>query len=327
MARKDTRQHSLGDSLMIDHKALRELDALHELMDWSRIDAQMNSIHDSEVGNLAYPPLMKFKALLLQAWYNLSDPKLESCLARDLLFRRFVGLGISDEVPHHTTFLRFRATLQKTGIFDKLFAEINAQLSEQSIIIKQGQVSIIDASVIEAHRVRPRKDKDGNNTQDVEAGCNVKTAANGKKTYTYGFKNHINVEEDGFITNLAVTAGNVHDSNVFEQLITPDTEAAYADSAYVSQLRTAWLAKHGIDNRLIERAYRNKPLTAIQKELNRLNSSVRCTVERVFGVMKLHYGMAKTRYMGIARNHARMCIVAMAYNLKRAIKVRDEVVA
>jgi len=35
-----------------------------------------------------------FKALLLQGWYNLSDQQLESQLARDLLFRCFVGIGI-----------------------------------------------------------------------------------------------------------------------------------------------------------------------------------------------------------------------------------------
>ena len=37
---------------------------------------------------------MMFKVLLLQSWYRLSDPGLEKQLARDLLFRRFVNLGI-----------------------------------------------------------------------------------------------------------------------------------------------------------------------------------------------------------------------------------------
>jgi IS5 family transposase len=280
----------------------------------------MDGVHASEVGNFAYPPLMKFKALLIQTWHQLSDPQLESQLARDLLFCRFVGMGISDAVPHHTVFVRFRAPLCQHGLFEVLFNEINQQLTEQSII-KLGQISIIDATVTEAHRARPRKGSDGNNTQDPEAGHNVKTAANGKQTHTYGFKNHLNVEKDGFITHFAVTAGNVHDSQVFEQIIPSDTACVYADSAYVSRMHDMWLKACGIDNRMIRRAYRNKPLTQAEKEQNRLNASVRSTIERVFGVLKLHLGMAKTKYLGLARNHAYLCMVAMAYNLKRAAKV------
>jgi IS5 family transposase len=54
-------------------------------------------------------------------------------LARDLLFRRFVGMGISDAVLHHTVFVRFRATLRQHGLFEVLFNEINQQLTAQSI--------------------------------------------------------------------------------------------------------------------------------------------------------------------------------------------------
>ncbi|MCU7850015.1 MAG: hypothetical protein KZQ89_18900 [Candidatus Thiodiazotropha sp. (ex Lucinoma kastoroae)] len=54
----------------------------------------------------------------------------------------------------------------------------------------------------------------------------------------------------------------------------------------------------GIRNRVLERAYRNKPLTEARKRLNRMNSGVRCAVERVFGILKLHYGMAKASYLG-----------------------------
>ena len=49
-----------------------------------------------------------FKALLLQSWYNLSDPQLEKQLARDLLFRRSVELDLSASVPDHSTFWRSR---------------------------------------------------------------------------------------------------------------------------------------------------------------------------------------------------------------------------
>ncbi|MDM8569448.1 transposase, partial [Thiotrichales bacterium HSG1] len=42
---------------------------------------------------------------------------------------------------------------------------------------------------------------------------------------------------------------------------------------------------------IIKRPYRNRPLTEQDKKHNRTYSGVRCTVERVFGVLKQHYGM------------------------------------
>lgn len=321
MAHKPIDQASLGDSLLIEHRALMELDGIHELIDWERIKALLSGIHASDEGNLAYPPILKFKALLLQAWYKLSDPALEKQLARDLLFRRFVGIGIADEVPYHTTFHRFRAKLEANQLFQTLLAEINAQLTERKVIIQTGRISIIDASVSEALRARPNKDKDGNNTQDSEAGWSVKTGSDGKRDSTYGFKNHLNVEEDGFIIATEITAGNVHDSNVFEQLIDEHTQAVYADGAYPSKKRAQWLIEHGIDNRILHKGYRNQPLTPEQRAQNRINSGTRSMVEGVFGILKQHYGMRKAKYIGQVRNHVRLNLVAMAYNLKRALKI------
>jgi hypothetical protein len=44
-----------------------------------------------------------FKILILQAWYGLSDEALEKQIARDLMFRRFIDLSLSEVVPDHAT--------------------------------------------------------------------------------------------------------------------------------------------------------------------------------------------------------------------------------
>jgi IS5 family transposase len=72
----------------------------------------------------------------------------------------------------------------------------------------------------------------------------------------------------------------------------------------------------------MERAYRNKPLTKVQKQKNRRTAGVRCTVERVFGVFKLHYGMGQARYLGLARNAVLFGLMCFAYNLKRGISIQ-----
>ena len=322
MAWKQLKQRSLADSMLIEHDALKELDELSELIDWSRVEQHLAHIHAKAKGEKAWPPLMMFKALLLQSWYNLSDPQLEKQLARDLLFRRFTELDISESVPDHSSFWRFRQHLEQESLMDTLLAEINQQLSEQGLYIRSGEVSIIDASVIEAKQSRPNKRKDGSCTQDPEADWNVKAGSDGKRKSTYGFKAHANVDEDGFIKATDFSSGSLHDSNCFTSLLSGDETAAYADSAYQSQAHDDWLSERGIENRIIKRAYRGRPLTEEDKKFNRLHSAVRCTVERVFGVLKQHYGMAKARYLGLARNRTRFELMCMAHNIKRGASIQ-----
>ena len=51
------------------------------------------------------------KGLLLQQWYTASDPEIEAALWDRLSLRRFVGLGLPDPVPVHSTISRFRSAL------------------------------------------------------------------------------------------------------------------------------------------------------------------------------------------------------------------------
>jgi transposase, IS5 family len=50
-------------------------------------------------GRPAWPPLVLFKALLLQSPYGLSDRELEEALCDRLSFRRFVELGLEETIP------------------------------------------------------------------------------------------------------------------------------------------------------------------------------------------------------------------------------------
>jgi IS5 family transposase len=183
----------------------------------------------------------------------------------------------------------------------------------------------VDASVIKAQRNRPNKGVNGENTRDPEADYNVKAASDGKVKITYGYKGHINVDEDGFIKATGFTAGNVHDSQCFTELLSGTESQVYADSAYASEKTNEWLADKKIENRVLERAYRNKPLQPAQKKQNKIKSRIRSTVERVFGILKLHYGMAQARYLGKARNQMRFNLICVAYNIKRGISLRKEI--
>lgn len=182
-------------------------------------------------------------------------------------------------------------------------------------------MSIVDASVIEANQCRPHKGKNDKNTQDSDASWNVKAGSDGKRKSTYGFKAHINVDEDGFIKKTDYSTGSRHDSNYFTDLLSGKESAAYADSAYKSKAHDNWLTKHKVTNRIIKKAYRNKPLTEADKSFNRSHSGTRSIVERVFGVLKQHYGMGKARYLGLTRNKTRFQIMCIAHNMKRGLSI------
>ena len=327
MSWKQTAQNSFADSLVVQHKSLSELDDVHNIINWSEIEKTLSNLYSSKRGAPSYPPLMMFKILILQAWYNLSDEALEKQIARDLMFRRFIDLSLSEAVPDHATIWRFRQLLNTEKLLEPLLEQINNHLEQNSIMVSLGSINIIDATVIEAKQSRKRKGKNGNNTQDPEAAYNVKMAADGKKTITYGFKMHANTDEDGFVKKMTFTPGNVHDSKEFDKLLdvgkTKDKlktcGEVYADSAYANKQNDKKLGKQ--NNKVLHRAYRNKPLTKQQKQDNKQRSSIRYIVERTFGLLKLHHGLGKARYLGLERNKAKVQLIAMSHNLKTGMNI------
>ena len=106
-------------------------------------------------GRPSYPPLMMVKVLLLEQWY-ISDPQMEEALQDRISFRRFVGLGLQDDTPDYSTISRFRATLEELGISETLFKELEAQLDERGLVLKEG--TLMDATLVKAHVRRPSKE-------------------------------------------------------------------------------------------------------------------------------------------------------------------------
>jgi IS5 family transposase len=73
MAWKNIKQRSMNNGILIQHKALTELDDILKIIKWHNIEKYLVDLYNSKKGERAYPPLMIFKALLLQSWYNLSN--------------------------------------------------------------------------------------------------------------------------------------------------------------------------------------------------------------------------------------------------------------
>ena len=304
----------------IDHPILRSLDDTEALLDWVEIERLLSLIYSSKTGRPSYPLLTLFRSLLLGIWYQLSDVQLAQCLYRDLLFRKFCHLELGGDVPEASTLGRFRTQLVEQDVWDRLLAEVNRQLEAKNIIMTQGRINIIDATPIEAAQSGPGNGVDGKPTKDSDAGWHVKNDSRGNKKSTYGFSVHTGVDEDGFIHRQSVTAGNIHDSQERDTLLLGDETALFADAAYSSQATRKKLAKLGIADQVQRKGYRNTPLSCADQVRNKVIAVTRAGGERPFATYKQHYGLARTRFMGLAKNRTVYGLAAIAANLRKGAK-------
>ena len=307
-------------STTLELPILHALDDTEALLDWHEIEVLLSSIYASKTGRPSYPLLTLFRALLLGVWYRLSDVQLAQCLYRDLLFRKFCHLELGTDVPEASTLGRFRAKLVEHDLWDLLLGEINHQLESKNIIMTEGRINIIDATPVEAAQSSPGKGVDGLLTRDPEAHWHVKKDSRGHLKSTYGYSVHTGVDEDGFIHRQSVTPGNVHDSQERDTLLLGDETALYADAAYSSQATRDKLKRLNIKDQVQRKGYRNNPLSKTNQRRNAEIGVTRAGGERPFATYKRHYGLARTRFMGLAKNITVYGIAAMAHNIRKGAK-------
>lgn len=111
----------------------------------------------SKGGRPAFPAVLMFKILVLQALYNLSDDQAEFVIQDRLSFMRFLGLSLSQKVPDAKTIWLFRESLVRAGAIDNLFARFDKHLSKSGYLAKGGQ--IVDATIIQAPRQHNSQDE------------------------------------------------------------------------------------------------------------------------------------------------------------------------
>ena len=117
-----------------------------------------------------------------------------------------------------------------------------------------------------------------------------------------------------------MTAGNVHDSQERDTLLLGDEDALYADAAYSSKATRNKLTKFGINDQVQRKGYRNKPLSCADQLRNKLIAVTRAGGERPFAIYEQHYGLARTRFMGLAKNVTFYGLAAIAANLRKGAK-------
>jgi IS5 family transposase len=313
MAVKRTGQLGFVDLALSRRSGAPALERVAALVDWSGFDGALAGLREEGPGRPGYRPLLLFKALLLQAWYGLSDAELEFRLGDSLAFGRFVGLGLEDEVPDHTTLCRFRNRLVGARLLEKLFDELDRQLEAAGLVLKQG--TMLDATLIETGAAaKPPKGE----LSKVDPDARL-TARKGKPGTTFGYKAHVGVDQgSGLIRAVITTPANVNDTVPADALIRGDEKIVWADSAYHTHRRQAALKARRIKPRLARRP--NKYHRELPPRLTRYNNLIarrRAAVETTFATWKRRMGLTAIRYIGLAKAAAQVRLVAMAFNLRR----------
>lgn len=292
----------------------RRLERIATLVDWSRIEALLSSVHASGTGRPSFRPLSLFKVLLLEGWYGLSDPAMEEALGDRLSFRRFCGFALDERVPDHSTISRFRSLLAGAGLVGQVFEEVARQLDAQGLVVKAG--TLVDATLIASAAAEPPRQKGGGHSP-VDPEARWQKHASGKAWF--GYKLHLGVDRHSLIVRKAIlTPANVAEVEHGHDLVSGDEAVVWADKGYVGPRLRARLARHGIRDRTQQRAQRGHPLTARQKYRNTLIGRVRGRIEGVFGTLKRSYGLHRMRFIGLARNHCATLLTLIAWNLRRA---------
>jgi IS5 family transposase len=109
---------------------------------------------------------------------------MEEALYEVAPLRRFAGLSLTrGSVPDETTILNFRRLLETHDLAPKVFAAVNAYLTDKGLLLRQG--TIVDATIIHA----PSSTKNATKSRDPQ----MHQTRKGQQWY-FGIKAHIGVD-------------------------------------------------------------------------------------------------------------------------------------
>jgi len=285
-------------------------------------------------GRRPYDYVLMFKVLVLQRYYNISDDQTEYQICDRLSFMRFLGLKLADDVPDSKTIWLFRERLTELGLVADLFALFLVELERLGMVIHEGK--IVDASFVDVPKQRNSREenaaiKEGNVPEGWQdrpsklAQKDVDARWTQKNNISYfGYKNHTKCDQKSkLITGYLITDASVHDSQATMDLLDAGDEGQllYADSAYSGKELNADLVAAGVIPAIIEKGYRNKPLTDGQVTGNKEKSKIRVRVEHIFAFIENTMNGSTIRSIGLERAITTIGLMNLTYNMFRKIQL------
>ena len=284
------------------------LEKMDRLVPWERLEKRIEPFYPrAGCGRRPYPLRTMLRVHCVQLFYNLSDPGMEDLLYEVESVRRFAGLRLTGPLPDETTILKFRHLLEEHGLGEGLFGEINAHLASLGHRARKG--TIVDASIIEA----PSSTKNAKRERDPE----MHQAKKGNQWH-FGMKAHIGVDaETGLAHSLETTPANGSDVATAHAVLHGGEEEAWGDAGYQGVGKRAENKDAAVDWRTAMKPGRRRQLdkSGPEEAAEKHKASIRAKVEHPFLYVKRHFGYAKVRYRGLAKNTQRIALLLGFSNL------------
>ena len=324
---------------------------LNEMLDWRKYTQKMMRWYKgrAEYGRPPFDPVVLLKMLLVAYLYNLSERQAEAYINDSMSAKYFLGLGVDQFAPDHSTLTKFkeRIILRKREMkLEQLLADIVQTALEKGI--RFGSIQVVDSthSVADVNTSKEEGRKQGGKgptDPDAQWGAKGKHTLPGpigtrnkQVKYFYGYKAHVSLNaENHLITSLITTPGNAYDGHFLQSLIEKDcgqnipVGIVAADRGYDDSQNHYWLERTGIQSAICLHDYRtqkkdvNKEIWLEMKTNPTYQAGLkeRYKIERKFGECKQQHGFGRCRYRGLDRYRIQAELTAMALNLKRMVKL------
>lgn len=331
--RSDNQQTFFGDYLydriLPEDHFLRRLKAA---VDFEFVNAACENLYCEDNGRPCWEPALIFRVLFLQFLHNISDRDIEEQITFNLAFKWFVGLPADGKAPDSTTLSVFRDRLGPKK-FQELFNHTVTLARSKGVV--SDKLHIIDSTDIKANvdlfRIKKEHGRDDDNFFDppqpgdgyVDKNSPDPDARFGRKRKDkpfYGYKAHVRIDaESEIITTMKVTPGHASDGAQLPGLMRdgPRPGGVTADKAYDAPINHHYLAKRRIRNGIIPNWERGE--SHGMRRVSRTARKYRSRIERKFAEAKRYSGLAKARFLGLAKMKIQAFMTAIALNLKKLI--------
>ena len=295
-------------------------------------------------GRPPYDAVTMFEILVLALMHNLSDERMEFLIRDRLSWLWFPGFRIGEPTPDQKTIWLFREKLTQSGAFKSLFAAFEEQLRERGYKPTGGR--IVDATLVSAPRQRmsgqeKERAKAGESASQIwpaEPAKAVRKDTNARWTVKYsksrktkdggddaglvdisvphfGYKNHISIDRKWrFIRSETSTDAARYDGHELVSVLDGTNASKSRLGRYLSAKNEAWLKEHGYRSHIHRKKPRGKPMPKHIRRGNVTRSSIRVSVEHVFGHQK---GPISIRCIGQIRAAGRITMANLSYNFHR----------
>jgi transposase len=262
---------------------LRKVD---KIVDFSHIYELTRPYYCEDFGRPAADPVVLVKMAFIQHIYGIKSLRQTvKEVDMNMAYRWFLGFSFSDTIPGFTTLSTAFSTRFPDELFTQIFSWILEEialknfLSPKTVFIdathikananrKKG-IKVLAAETARAYESRlieeinaerieqgkkpfdaeppaPSMKEKTVSTSDPESGLFVK----GEHKMEFAYSAHVACDENNFILASVVTAGNVHDSVVFDEVYDkvtehfPEIETVAVDAGY----KTPWICKKVLDD-------------------------------------------------------------------------------